>query len=84
MGAEIPLMIEKLKKKIEKQDEIILIKDHEYDELKKNLELSEKLVKVEAELFNKVEWVEIIRCPDGWSVGGSGTLPDIFQTEEED
>ena len=84
IGAEIPLMIEKLKKKIEKQDEIILIKDHEYDELKKNLELSEKLVKVEAELFEKVEWVEIIRCPDGWSVGGSGTLPDIFQTEEED
>jgi len=84
MGAEIPLMIEKLKKKIEKQDEIILIKDHEYDELKKNLELSEKLVKVEAELFEKVEWVEIIRCPDGWSVGGSGTIPDIFQPEEED
>jgi len=35
IGAEIPLMIEKLKKKIEKQDEIILIKDHEYDELNK-------------------------------------------------
>ena len=87
IGAEIPLMIEKLKKKIEKQDEIILIKDHEYDELKKNLELSEKLVKVEAELFEKVEWVDEEEKNGGekvWSVGGSGTLPDIFQTEEED
>ena len=87
IGAEIPLMIEKLKKKIEKQDEIILIKDHEYDELKKNLELSEKLVKVEAELFEKVECVDEEENQNGdkvWSVGGSGTLPDIFQTEEED
>ena len=87
MGAEIPLMIEKLKEKIEKQDEIILIKDHEYDELKKNLELSEKLVKVEAELFKKVEWVDETdkqTIQARWSVGGSGTLPDIFQTEEED
>ena len=87
IGDEIPLMIEKLKKKIEKQDEIILIKDHEYDELKKNLELSEKLVKVEAELFEKVEWVDEEENQNGdkvWSVGGSGTLPDIFQTEEED
>ena len=78
---------EELKKKIEKQDEIILIKDHEYDELKKNLELSEKLVKVEAELFEKVEWVDEEEKNGGekvWSVGGSGTLPDIFQTEEED
>ena len=87
IGDEIPLMIEKLKKKIEKQDEIILIKDHEYDELKKNLELSEKLVKVEAELFEKVEWVDETdkqTIQARWSVGGSGTLPDIFQTEEED